>query len=219
MDPRPKLTDRQKSVYDFIVERIAACGYAPSIREMCIHLDIRSTNGVADHLKALVRKGYLTKEGKRSRTWQPRGHDGGRPTPAAVAPTTARAVRIPLLGTVAAGQPLLAEEQAAEVLHIDPDLVPRGRALFALRVAGDSMIEAGICSGDLLFVDRRDDAESGQIVVALIDGEATVKYFIPEAKAVRLRPANHTMEDIVVRARERRSLQLMGVVVGVYRRL
>ena len=132
-------------------------------------------------------------------------------------------VEVQVLGRVAAGLPLLAEENVIDTIRVDPSLVREARRgahqLFGLRVQGDSMIEAGILSGDYIFVRRQSTAERGQIVVALIGEEATVKYYFPERDYIRFQPANSAMAPILVRATDFKSTMLLGIVVGVYRRI
>ncbi len=218
MSRLPELTDRQREVFAFIQERIRAWGYPPTIREIGEELGIRSTNGVADHLKALKRKGYLTHEGMKSRTLRPtRTRSGGAIR--AVLPSGGPTVSIPLLGRVAAGQPILAEEQAEGTVVVDSFLVGDTKKLFALKVVGDSMIEDGILDGDYIFVRKRSHADAGEIVVVMIDNEATVKRFFPEGDRIRLQPANSAMQPIIVKAADFRETQILGVVVGVYRKI
>ncbi len=126
---------------------------------------------------------------------------------------------VPVLGKVAAGQPLLAVEDAEETLVVDQYLLGGPGEVFALRVVGESMIEAGILPGDFVFVKKRDTARPGEIVVALLSGEATVKRWFPEGDTIRLQPENRTMQPIYVRRGDQTQCQLLGVVVGVYRRL
>src|SRR5262249_13328698 len=128
-------------------------------------------------------------------------------------------VDLPVLGRVAAGLPLLAEENVVDTVRIDRMLVRGGRDVFGLRVAGDSMIEAGILSGDYVFVRKQATADRGEIVVALIGDEATIKYYYPERDYVRFQPANSQMAPILVRATDFRSTMLLGKVIGVYRRV
>lgn len=223
----PGLTDRQREVYAFIQDRIQAWGYPPTIREIGEHLGIRSTNGVADHLKALKRKGYLKQQDMKSRTLTPiapaGNEDGDEPSHAnvvrAVFPTTARTVSIPLLGRVAAGEPILAEEQAEGSVVVDTVLVGDGKRVFALKVVGDSMIDDGIHDGDYIFVRKRSHADPGDIVVVMIENEATVKRYFPEGDRVRLQPANARLKPIYVNQRDFKQVQVLGIVVGVYRRL
>lgn len=202
---RPRLTKRQQQVLDFIQECIEERGYPPTMREIGEAMGIRSTNGVNDHLKALERKGYLTRQTLKSRALQPADAGG--------------ALTIPLVGAVAAGQPLLAVENVEDQLRIDRSLLGAGEADFALRVKGDSMIEDGIFDGDYVFVRKQPTARAGETVVAMIEDEATVKRYYPEEGRVRLQPANAQMDPIVVDAAEARALELLGVVVGIYRRL
>ncbi|OGQ79624.1 MAG: repressor LexA [Deltaproteobacteria bacterium RIFOXYA12_FULL_58_15] len=214
----PELTDRQREVFDFIQERIRAWGYPPTIREIGEHFSIRSTNGVADHLKALKRKGYLTQEGMKSRTLRPAKSSRGSVV-RAVMPKSGGTVSIPLLGRVAAGEPILAEERAEGSVVVDSFLVGDGRKLFALKVVGESMIDDGILDGDYIFVRKRSHAEPGEIVVAMIEDEATVKRYYPEPGRIRLQPANSAMEPIYIKESDFRETQLIGVVVGVYRKV
>lgn len=228
MSHRMPLTDRQQQIFDFIVEQIDVSGYPPTIREIGQHLGIRSTNGVADHLKALKRKGYLKQDGQKSRTWQPIGRDGmaAQSSSAQAAPpsrdTQAYAPpvrRVPLLGRVAAGEPILAVDDAEGEVCVDPSWVGEGREVFALTVAGDSMIDDGILDGDTVFVQRQDDAETGDIVVVMIDNEATVKRYYPEGDRIRLQPANQAMQPIMLTARQALNVRIVGTVMGVWRRL
>jgi repressor LexA len=126
---------------------------------------------------------------------------------------------VQILGRVAAGVPLLAEEHIIDTVRIDRGLLKGGREVFGLRVQGDSMIEAGILSGDYIFVRKQITAQRGDIVVALIGDEATVKYYYPEKDYVRFQPANRSMAPILVRAVDFRPTMLLGVVVGIFRRL
>src|SRR6185436_3596132 len=128
-------------------------------------------------------------------------------------------VEIAIVGRIAAGLPVLAEENVLDTVRIDRSLVRGGREVFGLRVTGDSMIEAGIYSGDYIFVRKQLTAQRGDIVVALIGDEATVKYYYPEKDYIRFQPANAAMAPILVRAMDFRPTMLLGVVVGVFRRL
>jgi len=209
------LTARQSQVLDFIRQSIVDRGYPPTLREIGAHMGIRSTNGVNDHLRALERKGYLTREDMKSRALRPKDMTFG-PKPANGEP--AELVSIPVLGRVAAGLPLYAEEHLLDTVRIDRSLLKSGE-IFGLRVTGDSMVEAGIMNGDYVFVRKQAVAERGDIVVALIGDEATVKRYYPERDYVRLQPENSSMAPILVRAADFKPTMLLGVVVGVYRRL
>lgn len=218
------LTQRQQMVLDFIRQSIVDRGYPPTLREIGARMGIRSTNGVNDHLRALERKGYLKREDMKSRALRPTDLGTidlpgikGDVTPANI--DDANLVEVKVLGRVAAGLPLLAEEHVIDTVKIDRGLLKGGRELFGLKVHGDSMIDAGILSGDYIFVRKQLTANRGDIVVALIGDEATVKYYYPEKDYVRFQPANKEMAPILVRAADFRPTMLLGVVVGVFRKL
>ena len=223
------LTHRQQMVLEYIRRSITDRGYPPTLREIGAFMGIRSTNGVNDHLRALERKGYLTREDMKSRALRPSAMVGdavaanGNAAPGAdgshhVAEDE-RLVEVPVVGRVAAGVPILAEQNVVDTVRIDRMLVRGGKDVFALRVAGESMIEAGIHDNDYIFVRKQPSASRGDIVVALLGDEATVKYYFPEKEHVRLQPANAAMAPIYVRASDFRSSMILGVVVGVYRKL
>jgi repressor LexA len=210
------LTKRQAQTLDFIRKSILERGYPPTLREIGEYMGIRSTNGVNDHLRALERKGYLRREDMKSRALKL--IDDMPPGPAK-ANDDGEIIDVRVLGRVAAGLPLLAEENVIDSVRIDRMLVRGGRDVFGLRVSGDSMIEAGILSGDYVFVRKQSTAERGDIVVALIGDEATIKHYYPERDYVRFQPANSQMAPILVRATDFRSTMLLGKVIGVYRRI
>jgi repressor LexA len=199
-------------VLEFIERSIDQRGYPPTLREIAGDLGVSSTNGVNDHLKALERKGYLRREDLKSRALRP-------VAPRAATRRADELVSVPLLGRVAAGEPLLAVENVEDNLSLDRLLVGRDDDLFGLRVQGESMVEDGIRDGDIVFVRRQQAARSGEVVVAMIEGEATVKRYFPEGDRIRFQPANAAMAPIVVNRTERRTVELLGVVVGLYRRL
>lgn len=221
------LTKRQEQTLDFIRRSIAERGYPPTLREIGEHMGIRSTNGVNDHLRALERKGYLRREDMKSRALKlvdmnvalSESVPENDAAPLAEEPLSDDMVEIQVLGRVAAGLPLLAEENVIDTVKIDRMLVRGGRDVFGLRVTGDSMIEAGIFSGDYIFIRKQSTADRGDIVVALIGDEATVKHYYPERDYVRFQPANAKMAPILVRATDFRPTMLLGKVVGVYRRI
>ncbi|MDX2051403.1 MAG: transcriptional repressor LexA [Polyangiaceae bacterium] len=211
------LTKRQEQTLTFIRTSIENRGYPPTLREIGTHMGIRSTNGVNDHLRALERKGYLSREDMKSRAL--RLVHSSEPANAPTFDADEDMLEIQILGRVAAGLPMLAEENVVDVVRIDRMMVNGGRDVFGLRVAGDSMIEAGIFNGDYIFVRKQAAAERGDIVVALIGDEATVKYYYPEKDYVRFEPANSQMAAILVRAIDFKTTMLLGKVVGVFRRL
>ena len=221
------LTKRQEQTLDFIRRSISERGYPPTLREIGEHMGIRSTNGVNDHLRALERKGYLRREDMKSRALKlvdmnatiKESVPENDAAPLTDESLSDELVEVQILGRVAAGLPLLAEENVVDTVKIDRMLVRGGRDVFGLRVTGDSMIEAGIFSGDYIFVRKQSAADRGDIVVALIGDEATVKYYYPERDYVRFQPANAKMAPILVRATDFRATMLLGKVVGVYRRV
>lgn len=219
MSERGHLTDRQRQVLEFITASINERGYPPTLREIGEKLGIRSTNGVNDHLKALEKKGYLAREDLKSRALRPLRLPGGDVDLGSGAPTGDDLVDVPLVGRVAAGVPILAVENIEDTVKVDRFLLGPPREVFALRVRGDSMIEDGIHDGDFIFVRKALSAERGDIVVALIDDEATVKRYYPEGDVIRFQPANSNMQPIVVKRKDFKSVNLIGIVVGVYRKI
>jgi repressor LexA len=218
-----RLTQRQRDILDFISSSIDRRGYPPTLREIGEHFGIQSTNGVNDHLKALEKKGFLAREGLKSRAMRPMSApaSGTGSSKVVTQPSALRLgdemVEVPIIGRVAAGQPLLAVENIEDTVVVDRFFIGSNREVFALRVVGESMIEDGIFDGDYVFVKKAPTAQRGEIVVAMIDGEATVKRYFPEGDVIRFQPANRAMEPIYVRRAEFRSVDIIGVVIGVYR--
>ncbi len=219
-----RLTQRQQDILDFISSSIDSRGYPPTLREIGEHFGIQSTNGVNDHLKALEKKGFLAREGLKSRAMRPMGPSGsGTGTNKVVTPASLgmrlgeEMVQVPIIGRVAAGQPLLAVENIEDTVVVDRFFIGTNREVFALRVVGESMIDDGIFDGDYVFVKKTPSASRGEIVVAMIEGEATVKRYFPEGDVIRFQPANQAMEPIYVRRADFRSVDIIGVVIGVYR--
>lgn len=200
------ITKRQQAILNFIMESIRDNGYPPTIAEICQQFGIKSTNGVNDHLVALERKGYIERSNK--------ARDIRLTDKAAAGFYNQDAAVLPLVGHVAAGQPVLAQENIEEHLTFDAGFI--GSATYCLRVRGDSMIEDGILEGDLVIVDQARQPRKGDVVVALVEDEATVKHFYPQGARIELRPANSSMESIFVPADQ---VQLQGVVVGLQRRI
>jgi len=219
-DARGVLTDRQQEILDFISQSITERGYPPTLREIGMHFGIRSTNGVNDHLRALEKKGYLQREDLKSRALRPVSM-GGRPSSGARDRAEPRAdiVEVPLVGRVAAGVPLLAVENVQDTVQVDRFFIGQTREVFALRVKGESMIEDGIYDGDFIFVRKQLQANRGDTVVAMINDEATVKRYYPEGDTIRFQPANATMQPILVKKRDFKSVNIIGVVIGVYRKM
>lgn len=195
------LTERQQRVLDFIVEFMRAEGFPPTRAEICEALGFRSPNAAEDHLRALVKKGAIEMLPGTSR--------GIRPL------VKSTPLGLPLVGHVAAGQPILAEEHIEQRYKVDPSMF-RPRADYLLRVKGMSMCDIGILDGDLLAVHRAREANNGEIVVARIDDEVTVKRFRRRGNIVRLLPENPDFETIVVDLREQ-EMAIEGIAVGVIR--
>jgi repressor LexA len=209
----PELSDSQQALLDFLRQYIDEQGYPPSYREMAAALGFKSTNGVAYQLRCLEDKGLLERKTSGAPARALRLTARALPAPAN---SSEHLIQVPVLGQVAAGLPALSEAMPDEVLSLDRALCPGGE-VFALRVRGDSMVDAGIYEDDLVFVQRRVDAHDGEVVVAVIDGEATVKTLRRRGGMVVLEPANARMQPI--RIAPSQQLQLAGVVVGLYRQI
>ena len=207
------LTGRQQEIWDFLVRYVERWGYPPTVREIGQEVGLASPSTVHAHLANLERAGLLRRDPTKPRALELLGNRGSAASPA----REPEVRRLPLLGQIAAGGPLLAEENVEDEIGV-PE--PLGRnADFLLRVKGDSMIDAGILDGDVVVVQRQPDARNGEIVVALAGDdesadEATVKRFFREAGRVRLQPENDALEPIYAR-----HVQILGKVVGVFRRL
>lgn len=195
-----QLTERQKEIYEFIRIKIESRGYGPTVREIGDAFEIKSPNGVMCHLKALAKKGLIIREDRSARAIQLVNH---RPP----------SVGLPLLGSVAAGNPLEAIDQN-ERLEVDALLAGPNR--FALKVKGESMINDHIQDGDYVVIEQQAHAKNGERVVAMIDGDATLKRFYKEKDHIRLEPANGAMAPIIVDST--RDTHILGILVGVVRK-
>jgi len=208
---RKKLTERQQDIYDFIARIIGARGAPPTIREIMEEFDINSTNGVRTTLAALEKKGHIRRHPRLSRGIEL----VDRVDPEPLSHDTAE---VPVIGRVAAGAPILATENIETTVRVDRSLMPSSGDVFALRVHGESMIEAGIFDGDIVLARQQATANRGDIVVALIDEEATVKRYYPEPDGIRLLPENQSYEPIVVSSDGGHDFRIAGKVVGLMRR-
>ena len=198
-----KITNKQLEILNYIKDEILKRGYPPTVREICETVHLKSTSSVHSHLETLEKNGYIRR-------------DPTKPRAIEICDDSFQMVRtemvsIPVVGNVAAGQPILAEENIQEYFPVPADRVPRGDS-FMLNVRGDSMINAGIFDGDRLLVHCCDTAHNGEIVVAIIDDSATVKTFYKEKGHIRLQPENDTMDPIIVD-----DCKIMGKVFGVFR--
>lgn len=198
-----KISDKQREILEYIKEMILKKGYPPTVREICETVKLKSTSSVHSHLEQLERNGYIRRDPTKPRTIE-------------IVDDTfnlarREVVNVPLLGTVAAGAPLLAQENIESYFPIPVEMLPN-RETFMLTVKGDSMIEVGILSGDRVIVEQTDTAENGEIVVALLDDSATVKRFFREDGYIRLQPENSSMEPILVK-----QVRILGRVIGLFR--
>jgi repressor LexA len=199
------LTDRQQQVFDFLTRYLATNGYPPTLQEIAGHLHVSGNLGVLRHLKALEREGLITRNPGSSRSI------------VLVNRVENSSVVLPLVGVVRAGLPQLATEEIEAHIAVDGSLV-KAKNSFLLRVKGDSMIEAHIVEGDLAVVRPQATAENGEIVVALIDGEATLKRFFREGDHIRLQPENASLQPILVAA-DTQNVTIVGKVTGLCRAL
>lgn len=198
------LTPRQQEIYEYLATHLEDHGYPPTLREICSEFGMKSTRAASDHLLALERKGYIARTRDRSRGIEIMG-----PRP------TAAGQSVPLVGRIAAGEPILAQENISDRITLDQGLL-KGEGNFLLEVQGESMIEAHICPGDQILVRPQETAANGDIVVAMIEDEATVKRFERKGDKLRLLPENAKMDPIVIR--NPKELKIVGIVVGLIRR-
>lgn len=209
-----KVTRRQQAVLDCIEACIREKGYGPTVREVCQTLGLSSPSTVHVHLKALEDKGYIKRDPLKSRSIALTYPIDDIPSPAsAVAATYSNLVNVPLVGDVAAGSPILAQENITDTMTLPTDIVGDAPS-FMLSVRGDSMIEVGINDGDYVVVKEQPVANNGDIVVAIVDDGATVKRFYKETDHIRLQPENSSMDPIIVS-----DCSIAGKVVAVFRRL
>jgi repressor LexA len=203
MNNLDKLTPRERDVYDYILEAIRRDGFAPSVRDICTALDMKSTSTVHTYLNRLEEKGVIQKAAGKSRSLRV-GSDALHNT---------STIRVPILGKVAAGMPILAVENYEGYIDFPrPSRTHTAGDLYALRIQGESMIEAGMLDGDLIVVEKTCTAEDGDIIVALVEDEATVKTFYRDGNRFRLQPENSTMDPIYVD-----ELLVLGKVVACMR--
>jgi repressor LexA len=204
-----ELTDRQRQVLEFIKSDTARTGYPPTVRDIGAAVGLSSSSTVHAHLEALEAKGLIRRDPSKPRALEVLGRE------VAIAPLPARqnVVDLPVVGAVAAGVPMLAAENVESTISLPTEVV-RDDSTFVLRVKGESMIEAGILDGDYVVVRSQPTAVNGDIVVAQLEDEATVKRFFKEADRIRLQPENSTMEPIYAR-----DVTILGKVTAVFRRL
>ena len=197
------LSNKQQEILDYIKQEILKRGYPPAVREICEAVDLKSTSSVHSHLSTLEKKGYIRRDPTKPRAIEVCDDSFNN--------VRTDTVSIPVVGQVAAGQPILAEQNIENYFPIPLEYVPQKDA-FILKVKGDSMINIGIFNGDQILVESTQDVKNGDIVVALIEDSATVKRFFRENGHIRLQPENDTMDPIIVN-----DCSILGKVFGVYR--
>ncbi len=212
---REELNKREKAILKFIEKQIMKDGYPPSVREIGQAVDLKSTATVHGYLERLEKKGYIKKKDKKGRTLRLlKGSTGETKTTSSKDFYTQRElVDVPVVGKITAGMPILAVENVTDTFPIPIDFVGNSDC-FMLTVRGESMIEAGILDGDYILVKKQNTANNGEIVVALIEDEATVKTFYKEKDHIRLQPENSTMDPIIVP-----TCEILGKVGGVFRKM
>nr|WP_300865610.1 transcriptional repressor LexA [uncultured Acetatifactor sp.] len=198
-----KISAKQQEILDYIKDEILKKGYPPTVREICETVSLKSTSSVHSHLETLEKNGYIRR-------------DPTKPRAIEICDDSFQMIRtemvnLPIIGNVAAGQPILAEENIEDYFPVPANLVPSGES-FVLNIRGDSMVNAGIFNGDRVFVNACSTASNGEIVVALIDDSATVKTFYKEDGHIRLQPENDSMAPIIVD-----DCQILGKVFGIFR--
>jgi repressor LexA len=195
--------DKQSEIYNFIKDQIQLKGYPPSVREICEAVSLKSTSTVHGHLARLEKKGYIRRDPTKPRAIELLKDSVIRK----------ELIDIPIIGKITAGQPILAVENVEDTFTLPLNFTRTNHELFILKVSGSSMIEAGILDGDLAIIEKTNISKNGDIVVALIDNEATIKRFFKEKGHIRLQPENSTMSPIVVD-----DCSILGVLAGIYRK-
>ena len=198
-----KITDKQREILEYIRDTILAKGYPPAVREICEAVHLKSTSSVHSHLETLEKNGYIRRDPTKPRTIEILDED--------FALTRREMVNVPVIGTVAAGMPILAEENIEDYMPIPVEMLPN-KEVFMLKVKGESMIDAGIFNNDKVIVAKQETAKNGEMVVALVEDSATVKTFYKENGHIRLQPENASMDPIIVD-----DVQILGKVIGLFR--
>ncbi|MDK0576538.1 transcriptional repressor LexA [Clostridium perfringens] len=195
-------SDKQTQIYNFLIEFTKSKGYPPSVREICQAVSLKSTSTVHGHLKRLEKKGLIYRDPTKPRALEI----------VELSNEEKELIDIPIVGKVTAGMPILATENIEDMFQIPINYVKHNNDLFILKVTGDSMIEAGILDGDLAIIEQKNVATNGDIVVALIENEATIKRFFKENGFIRLQPENKNYDPIIVE-----DCSILGKLVGIYR--
>ena len=198
-----KISDKQREILEYMKEQILQKGYPPAVREICQAVNLKSTSSVHSHLETLEKNGYIRRDPTKPRAIEILDDDFNL--------TRREVVNVPVIGQVAAGEPILAEQNIQDYFPIPAEMMPNAES-FMLKVKGESMINAGILSGDTVLVQKQNTARNGDMVVALVDDSATVKTFYKEDGHFRLQPENDDMDPIIVE-----NCEILGKVFGVFR--
>lgn len=198
-----KISDKQREILEYMKEQILQKGYPPAVREICQAVNLKSTSSVHSHLETLEKNGYIRRDPTKPRAIEILDDDFNL--------TRREVVNVPVIGQVAAGEPILAEQNIQDYFPIPAEMMPNAES-FMLKVKGESMINAGILSGDTVLVQKQNTAKNGDMVVALVDDSATVKTFYKEDGHFRLQPENDNMDPIIVE-----NCEILGKVFGVFR--
>ena len=198
-----KISPKQQEILEYIKAQILERGFPPAVRDICEAVHLKSTSSVHSHLETLEKNGYIRRDPTKARAIEILDDSFNF--------TRREMVNVPILGRVAAGEPILAEQNIENYFPIPMEYMPN-KQTFMLKVKGESMINAGILDGDYVLVEERKTARNGEMVVALVDDGATVKTFYKEEGIIRLQPQNDTMDPIIVR-----DVQILGKVIGVFR--
>jgi repressor LexA len=194
--------DKQSEIYEYLKTYTETKGYPPSVREICEAVCLRSTSTVHGHLKRLEKKGLIKRDPSKPRALEIMGLNTSKK----------EMINIPIIGKISAGSPILATENIEDSFPIPIDYIKHNKELFMLKVSGTSMINAGINDGDYAIIEKADSAINGEIIVALIENEATIKRFFKEKDHIRLQPENDTLAPILVP-----DCSILGKLVGLYR--
>lgn len=193
--------NRQSQIYNFIKSQIKQKGYPPSVREICTAVGLKSTSTVHSYLEKLERRGFIKRDATKSRTIEVIEKSQKK-----------EMIEVPIIGTITAGMPIIAVENIEDYFPLPMDYIKNKREIFMLRVKGESMVDAGILDGDLSLIEKVHSAENGDIVVTLIENEATLKRFFKEENHIRLQPENKNMPPIIVD-----DCKIIGRLIGIYR--
>lgn len=211
-----QLTDKQRAILEYIIEKVKEKGYPPTVREIGQAVALRSSSTVYGHLMSLEKKGYIKRDPTKPRAIEilPSSYSSKLPSKVQINEhLEKKMVNLPILGKVAAGSPILAEENSEDFFPLPLSFV-QSENCYILQIKGESMIEAGILDGDYVIVQRQEVANNGEIIVALLENEATIKTFYKEKNRIRLQPENALLQPIYVQ-----NVKILGKVIGLFRKI